>query len=81
MKKIHELSFYFSVLIVYAVSFVRHQHGRFYRKIQAITAVFLTALPGLVAGLPRGIAIKTEKKSKIIATGCRTGVFYSGETV
>ena len=81
MKKIHELSFYYSVLMFYTVSSICHQDGRFYREIQAITEVFLAALPGLVAGLPRGNAIKTEKKSKIIATGCRTGVFYSYETV
>ena len=67
--------------MLYTVSFICHQDGRFYQKFQAITAVLLSALPGLVAGLPRGIAIKTEKKSKIIATGCRTGVFYSCETV
>jgi len=58
-----------------------HQDGRFQRKIQAIAADFLMPFLGLMVGMPYGITIKTEKKSKIIATGCRTGVFYSCETV
>jgi len=58
-----------------------HKDGRFQRKIQAIAADFLVPFLGLMVGMPYGIAIKTEKKSKIIATGCRTGVFYSCETV
>jgi len=57
-----------------------HKDGRFQRKIQAIAADFLAALLGLVGSQPHGIT-KKPKKSKIIATGCRTGVFYSCETV
>jgi len=57
-----------------------HEDGRFQRKIQAIAADFLAALLGLVGSQPHGIT-KNQKKSKIIATGCRTGVFYSCETV
>jgi len=49
----------------YTVSFICHQDGRFYWKIQAIAAVFMAALPGLVAGLPRSNARKTEKSQKL----------------